>query len=368
MENTIRALMIDDDREIVQAVRRNLGNSKSEHFEIESAGTVEEGERLLDQSSYDVILLSLCMFCGAGKPCLDPFIKKASSIPVVVLSDREEEQTALDAVRSGAQDYLIKEDIEAGRLEYSLKYSIGKMAADNRAKETAKLKSNFISIVSHELRTPLTAIKQSVRILADGMAGFLNEDQRSIIDVTSRNVERLEKLISDILTYQQFQNGKTNLRISRNDINDAIMGVYERIRREIERKGLEFVLDLAPENVKSEFDWQKMVEALQHIISNAVEFTDKGRITVSSRYENNTVVVRVSDTGPGIVKEDIDKIFCLFEQLGSINDRKTGGVGIGLALTKEIVELHGGKLWVESEVGKGSVFSLLLPVVERRSR
>ncbi len=360
--------MIDDDRESVRAVRRNLDGSKKEHFEIESAGTIEEGERLLDQSFYDVILLNQCLVCGDGKPGLGPFIKKASSIPVVILGDGEGEQTAMEAVKCGAQDYLAKEEIEAGRLEYSLKYSIGKKAADNRVMETAKLKSNFISIVSHELRTPLTAIKQSVRILADGMAGFLNEDQRSIIDVTSRNVERLEKLISDILTYQHFQNGKTNLSISRNDINDAITGVCERIRRDVERKGLELVLDLSPEKVQTEFDWQKIVEALEHIVNNAAKFTDKGRITITSRYENNTVLVKVSDTGPGIIEKDIDKIFCMFEQLGSINDRKTGGVGLGLALTKEIVELHGGKLWAESDFGKGSVFSLLLPVVERRSR
>jgi len=233
--------------------------------------------------------------------------------------------------------------------------------ADKKIKEAMDLKSQFISTVSHELRTPLTIIKEDIALIMDGAAGRIKSKQREILEIAQRNIDRLARLINDVLDFQKLQSGRAKFNMQDNLINSVIENVYNTMAGTVSKKGIELRLALDNALPKVTFDNDKMIQVLTNLVSNAMKFTDKGSITIASRRIENSIRVSVIDTGCGMKQEDLPKLFQQFQQLGSGN-RKTGGTGLGLAISKDIVEKHGGRIWVESEFGKGTTMHFLLPI------
>jgi len=238
---------------------------------------------------------------------------------------------------------------------------------ERKLKEAIEIKSSFTSMVSHELRTPLTAIKEGIGIVLDEAAGKVNAEQKDFLEIARRNIDRLARLINNVLDFQKLGAGKVEFLMEENNINEVIEDTVITLKPLIKEKGLKLVMNLNKTLPKMEFDRDKIVQVITNIVNNAVKFTEKGSITVkTAKSGNNAVCVSVKDTGKGIKKHDLDKAFHEFEQLETEIDRKTGGTGLGLAISKEIVERHKGKIWVESKWGKGSTFSFILPIKERR--
>ncbi|MGA2678726.1 MAG: PAS domain S-box protein [Sedimentisphaerales bacterium] len=233
--------------------------------------------------------------------------------------------------------------------------------ADRKIKEAMDLKSQFISTVSHELRTPLTIIKEDIALIMDGAAGRIKSKQREILEIAQRNIDRLARLINDVLDFQKLQSGRAKFNMQDNNINSVIENVYNTMGGAVKKKGIELRLAVDNNLPKVIFDSDKMIQVLTNLVSNAMKFTDKGSIAIASRRIENSIRVSVIDTGCGMKQEDIPKLFQQFQQLGSGN-RKTGGTGLGLAISKDIVEKHGGRIWVESEFGKGTTMHFLLPI------
>lgn len=246
-----------------------------------------------------------------------------------------------------------------GRIEASL------IKAQNDIQKALEVKSNFISTVSHELRTPLTAIKEGIGIVLDGSAGDINTEQKDFLGTAKRNVDRLHRLINEVLDFQKLESGKTTLNIQENDINEAVMEIQRAMEPLAKEKGLNLTIAPADNTPKIHFDRDKIIQVLTNLVNNAIKFTETGDITISTISAANTVRIAVRDTGPGIAQKDMERLFQSFEQLGK--ERKTGGTGLGLAISKEIIEKHKGKIWAESELGKGTTFYFILPVSERRS-
>ncbi len=234
--------------------------------------------------------------------------------------------------------------------------------AEEKLKETMKMKSEFISTVSHELRTPLTAIKEGIAVVLDGLFGEINEEQKELLDISKKNVDRLARLINDVLDFQKIESVKMTFNMKGNDINSIAKDVYEIMAPTAANIGVELLLKLNDDLPKAKFDSDKITQVLTNLVSNAMKFTEKGNITIKTNKRNGTIHVSVSDTGCGIKKKDLPRAFCRFEQLATGGERKTGGTGLGLAISKEIVERHGGMIWVESEPGKGSKFTFTLPI------
>jgi len=230
--------------------------------------------------------------------------------------------------------------------------------------EATEKKSKFTSMVSHELRTPLTAIKEGVAIVLDGSAGEINEDQKDFLDTAKRNVDRLHRLINDVLDFTKLESGKVEFRMEDNDINETIEEVVETQKAVAEGSGLYLKTELSPEIEKIRFDSDKIVQVLNNLINNAIKFTDKGGITITSGkdMDGKAVRVQVEDTGTGIKKENLSRLFVEFQQLGADAYRKPGGTGLGLAICKQIIEGHGGTIRAESEEGRGSKFIFTLPI------
>ncbi|MDD5681257.1 MAG: ATP-binding protein [Candidatus Omnitrophica bacterium] len=233
--------------------------------------------------------------------------------------------------------------------------------AKNKLEEALQIKSEFTSTVSHELRTPLAAIKEGIAIVLNGAAGNITNEQKEFLDIAKRNVDRLARLINDILDFQKLEAGKMAFHVQKNDINALIREVGKTMVSLTEEKGIELVIDLDDNLPKVRFDNDRITQVLDNIVNNAIKFTAEGSIKITTKKEDGFVLVSVKDTGIGIKSEDIPKLFQRFEQLDKGVDRKTGGTGLGLAISKEIVETHKGKIWAESEYGKGATFHFTLP-------
>ncbi|MDD5422588.1 MAG: sensor histidine kinase [Candidatus Omnitrophica bacterium] len=236
----------------------------------------------------------------------------------------------------------------------------------NKLEEALKIRFMFTSTVSHELRTPLAAIKESLSIVLDGIAGGISDQQKEFLDMAKRNVDRLARLINDILDFHKLESGKMSLTMVLNDINKTVEEVASAMNPLIKSKGLSISMELAGNLPEIMFDKDKIVQVLTNIIDNAVKFTERGEITIRTKQGDNFIQVSVQDTGRGIKQENMSRLFMQFEQLQESGERKVGGTGLGMAISKEIISKHKGKIWAESEAGIGTTFNFILPVGERR--
>ncbi len=233
---------------------------------------------------------------------------------------------------------------------------------EEKLKETMKMKSEFISTVSHELRTPLTAIKGGIDLVLDGLSGNINEEQKEVLGISKKNVDRLARLINNVLDSEKLESGRMKLDIQPNNINEIVTDVYEMLAITAKDAGINLLLELDDSLPEIGFDSDKITQVLTNLISNAMNFTKKGNIVIKTSKKDGTIHVSVSDTGCGIKKQDLSRVFGRFEQLATGGDRKTGGTGLGLSISREIIEQHNGELWLESKFGKGSKFTFTLPI------
>jgi signal transduction histidine kinase len=236
--------------------------------------------------------------------------------------------------------------------------------AEKEMKEAVEMKAKFVSTASHELRTPLTAIKESINLVHSEMTGPLNDNQKEFLGIAKRNVDRLARLINDVLDFQKICAGRMVFNLQSASINEVINMVEETMRPLAKEKGLDFIIELDQAVPVVNFDKDKITQVLINLVNNAIKFTETGSIRITtSRHEDN-IRVSIQDSGCGIKKEDIPRLFQEFEQLATADsDRKTGGTGLGLAISKKIIENHGGKIWAESDYGKGTTFYFELPSV-----
>ncbi len=223
------------------------------------------------------------------------------------------------------------------------------------------IKSQFVSLVSHELRAPLGIIQMHITALMDRAIGELNKKQKDFLNTSKRNIDRLARLVHNVLDYQKLEAGRVEYKMERGDINDLVREVAKGISPLIKKKGLRPRVSLARDLPGTTFDRDKIVQVLTNFVNNAVKFTKKGSVGITSSKTEDEVCVSVSDTGMGIRKEDMHKLFQGFSQI-SHGKEQVPGTGLGLAISKSIIDHHDGKIQVRSEYGKGSTFSFLLPI------
>lgn len=235
--------------------------------------------------------------------------------------------------------------------------------AEKEMKEAVEMKSKFISTASHELRTPLTSIKEGINMVYTEMTGPLNDDQKEFLGIAKRNVDRLARLINDVLDYQKMTAGRMAFNLQTDSINETVRIVEETMRPLAKEKGLDLIIELDDAVPAVNFDKDKIIQVLTNLVNNAIKFTDTGSVKITTSRSDNSIITSVKDSGCGIKQEDMPRLFQEFEQLATPDsDRKTGGTGLGLAISKKIIESHDGKIWAESDYGKGTTFYFELPV------
>jgi len=224
-------------------------------------------------------------------------------------------------------------------------------------------KSEFLATMSHELRTPLNAIIGFSEVLLQEMFGSINEKQTEYLNDVLGSGRHLLSLINDILDLSKIEAGRMELDLDRFSLVEALQNGVTMVRERAARHDIALSLDVTPDVDLVEADPRKIKQVVFNLLSNAVKFTpDGGRVAVRAERGNGDIVVRVTDTGIGIADEDRERIFEEFQQARRQSERSREGTGLGLALAKRFVELHGGRLMVESEVGKGSTFTFTLPI------
>ncbi|HSJ57113.1 MAG TPA: ATP-binding protein, partial [Anaerolineae bacterium] len=233
----------------------------------------------------------------------------------------------------------------------------------SREAEVERLKNEFISTVSHELRTPMTSIKGYTDLLFLGMAGGLTDAQRNFLQIIKSNADRLTALVNDILDISRIETGRIRLTIEALDIVDLINGVVASFKEQYREKSMELVWHPPQDLPEVRGDAARVTQVLTNLVANAWHYTrDGGRVGVSARQADGFVQIDVIDTGIGIAPEDCDRIFDRFFRADHPVVQEAGGTGLGLSIVKMFVEMLGGDIWVESQVGVGSTFSFTIPL------
>jgi signal transduction histidine kinase len=227
-------------------------------------------------------------------------------------------------------------------------------------------KSQFLANMSHELRTPLNAILGYTELILDNIYGEIPDRARGVLDRVQSNGRHLLGLINDVLDLSKIEAGQLTLSLADYSLQSVIETVHTTVESLATEKQLALNVEIPPNLPQGHGDERRLSQVLLNLVGNAIKFTDAGEVTIKASAANGSFTVAVRDSGPGISPPDQLKIFEEFQQADSSSTREKGGTGLGLSIAKKIVEMHGGRLWLESAVGHGSTFFMTVPVNVQR--
>ena len=362
-------LVIEDNPGDADLVRLRLVEGRSD-LQVDCVDRLAAGLEALNGTPPALVLLDLNLPDSHGAETFRKILSKAPGVPVVVLSGQDDEELAAKAVHQGVQDYLVKGAFDGKQLARAMRYAVERQALltslDMSRRQQLKFKDEFLSHVSHELRTPLTCIHQFVTLMLDGLAGRLTNDQRGHLETIYRSVKQLRSMIADLLEATRAETGKITAEPRCIRIEEVIRQTVAMLSATADERqiGLEAGVDTRIPLVNADPD--RLQQILVNLIHNAIKFTPAdGSVMVKAWLmdaDPNYVYISVADTGRGISPEARALIFERLYQDPNAIDSSRKGLGLGLYITKELVRLHGGRIWVESQVGHGSVFTFTLPL------
>ena len=235
-------------------------------------------------------------------------------------------------------------------------------ASNEELRQLDRLKTQFLANMSHELRTPLNSIIGFSRVILKGIDGPITPEQEEDLTSIYNNGQHLLMLINELLDMAKIEAGKMNLSFEDVDLIEAAQSVYATVRGLIKTEQVELIWDVAPALPVIEADPVRIRQILLNLLSNAVKYTERGSVRLRIHHAGDSVHIAIRDTGIGIAAEDYDRVFTAFEQVDNTTTRAAGGTGLGLPITRWLVEMHQGQIWFESEVNKGTIFYVRLPV------
>ena len=369
----LNILLIEDNPGDARIVEILLEESDLPECRITHCQTLGEGVNKLMENDFDVVLLDLSLPDSRGFETLERLIAAKPDVNVVVMTGYTDKALGLNAVKAGAQDFLMKGGFDAELLAKTLRYAIErknvliKLAAATRAREvaeeSARMKEQFIASISHEMRTPMNAIYGMSNLLAQTN---LDIEQRSFIDSVRQSSEILLGVINDILEISTLQNGKMSFESKNFDLHELMSNLVNVMQYKKDEKPLEFQLSIDP-SVPAVLNGDKLRlnQVLFNIVGNSVKFTDEGIVKIEVQLVENkdeTLWTRfvVTDTGIGIPEDKVDTIFESFTRIRT-KDRIYEGTGLGLAIVKNLVQLQNGRVWAESALKRGTTMVIELP-------
>jgi signal transduction histidine kinase len=396
MEQTLRILVIDDDEVDRMAVRRALikAGVQMELFEV---GDGHNAIAALKNAAYDCVFLDYRLPDQDGLTLIQQIRSSEIKVPLVVLTGQGDEQIAVQLMKAGATDYLSKSRVSSETLAQVLRNAIRVYRAEMQAAlanqhlresheqlirknqelerqrqqiqlqnlkilEASRLKSQFLATISHELRTPMNAIIGFSQILLRPKFGQLTNQQTDMIERILNNGKHLLMLLNEVLDFSKLEAGRLEFRPEIFDVLKVIHTTVSEMRSLADAKKLSLLVQTDLQNPLLFNDPARVRQILINLLSNAIKFTDSGSIWVEIKeIAGDRVVISVRDTGIGIAPRDFTHIFEAFRQVDQTITRKYPGTGLGLAIIDSLVRMMSGKIFLESQLGVGSMFRIELP-------
>lgn len=376
MTTKISVLLVEDNPAQAELAKRALSEVTGASFDVHHVTRLTDGISRAALGGIEVVLLDLNLPDSRGLSTVVHFLGQRFDVPVVVLTSHDDENIGIEAMKTGAQDYIIKDRVNAELLGRTIRYAVerARYQAERRAaqerelelerlREVDRLKGQFFDLASHELNTPLTPLKMQVELLQSMALGPLNERQRKAVELVFRSVDRLARLVEEMLDINRVQRGRLRLDKQAVDLDRVVNESVDLFREPLRQGGIE--LDVRTNGgLLLDGDPRRLSQVLINLLSNALRFTPPdGRVVVETESRDTQAVVHVQDTGIGFTEEQKERLFLPFSQVHPVENARNPGSGLGLYICKGIVEQHGGRMWCESRGPHlGSTFSFSIPL------
>lgn len=362
-------LLIEDNPGDADLVRLRLVESNP-LVNVSCVNRLADGIASLKEHPPSLVLLDLNLPDSQGAETFRRVLEKAPDVPIVILSGQDDQALAIKALHQGVQDYLLKNGLSSSDLDRSMRYAVERQALlrslEMSRKQQLEFKNQFLSHVSHELRTPLTCIHQYVTILLDGLSGEMTPEQRDHLTTILKSVNQLGAMVRDLLEAARAESGKITLELQCVAIEEIMRQAVAMMQPTASQKGIGLEVGAETSLPFVHGDPDRILEVLINLIDNAIKFTPaEGAVTVRAcrvPTDPDFICISVADTGSGIAAEARTLIFERLYQDPNAVDNNRKGLGLGLFITKELISLHGGRIWVASDGASGSTFSFTLPL------
>jgi signal transduction histidine kinase len=354
----IRILLVEDNQGDARLIEEMLKKTDTTQYELSHRVCLDDALKCLGESSFDILLLDLTLPDSQGIESFNSVYKQIPALPIVVLTGLDDEELAVKAVSSGAQDYIIKGQLDFNLLVRSIRYAIERKQIEEDLRNRNQELENFGHVLSHDLKTSIISIQGfSSRLLKDYQEE-LGDKYRNYLERIRISAKRMELMVSDILALSKI--GQVVSTFDYFPSAEIIKDITANLQDRLQEKGIEFVV---AQNLPTIYcDRERIYQVFENLTLNAIKFilnTDNPKIEIIYEDKGEFHQFEVRDNGIGIDRKYHQKIFEMFHRLKEIEDEE--GTGLGLAIVDRIVSNHGGKVWVESENGKGATFYFIVP-------
>ncbi|MEH2266187.1 ATP-binding response regulator [Nostoc sp.] len=389
MEEMLKILVVDDDEVDRMAVRSALTEAGVQ-MELSEVSDSNDAFSALSTTAYDCVFLDYRLPLQDGLTLIQQLRYSEIQVPLVILTGQGDEQITGELIKAGATDYLSKSRISPENLAQVLRSAIRIYRAEMQATlakeelirknqelerqqqhiqmqnfkllETSRLKSHFLATMSHELRTPMNAIIGFSQILLRPKFGQLTHQQADMVERILNNGKHLLMLLNEVLDFSKLEVGRLDLKAEIFDVSKIVNQAVNEMRSLADAKNVSLLVQNDLQNSSVFNDPVRIKQILVNLLSNAIKFTESGEIWVEVKeLPEKRVAIIVRDTGIGIASRDFKRIFEAFRQVDQTITRKYQGTGLGLAIVDSLVRMMGGKIFLESKVGMGSIFKIELP-------
>jgi signal transduction histidine kinase len=381
MTKETHVLFLDDEESILRSLQRLF---VSEPYGIFTTTSVDQARDILSKEKVKVVVSDQRMSEMQGVKFLQEVKERHPDMIRILFTGYTDFLAAEEAVNVGEIYRFISKPWETMQLLSTIRQSIEQYdliveartrtqeleIANKELKAMYEIQKEFTLMVFHELGPSLASIKAGMDLAMKKAGGPADSAQERVLGLAKENADRLKRFIDDILDLTRIESGRLQMNFRMNDIHSLIQEVAEAHRDIARSRGLYIRTALDSDVPHIPFDRDRLIQVLNHLVDNAVKVTHQGGIIlkIQNKSKENHVVVSVIDTGKGIAEGDLPKLFPKFQKMESTHENEGDGTRLELVICREIVTLHGGKIWAESEVGRGTAISFLLPVQERRSK
>lgn len=349
-------LIVDDNENNRDILSRRL---KRQKYNVSVAENGQEALEMVERQKFDLIILDVMMPGISGLEVLRRLRKTYSvaDLPIIVATARDQSEDIVTALELGANDYITK--------PIDFPVALARIQTQLEVTQLSELKDEFIRMASHDLKNPLSVVLGLVRIIEKRVppGQLMTPDAHDLLSKITKRALEMQGIIEDFLDFHALQDGRLSLVKVQTNLNEIAQEVVEGNRDYAMVKGIQLSLNMDAELPRVNADADRVSQVVRNLISNALKFSPHGSAaTVSTRRENAHVVLEVSDTGPGLTTEDLEKVFTKYSRL---SNKPTGGEkssGLGLAICKQMIDLHGGEIEVRNNPEKGASFWFKLPI------